>query len=79
MNPIPTPQDVRDKLSALSHAQVLALAERTAVPFTTLWKVRTGETKNPRLETVFAIWPELMVLDAPAAAADQCGGARAAA
>lgn len=60
MNTIPAPSDVRAKLAALTHAQVLALAERAGVPFTTLWKVRSGETMNPRLETVCAIWPELI-------------------
>ena len=44
----------------LSHAQMLVLAEITAVPFTTLWKIRCGVTLNPRLSTVCAIWPELV-------------------
>ena len=60
MNPIPTPIDLRSRLAALTHAQVQELARKTAVPFTTLWKVRGGETANPRLETVRAIWPELI-------------------
>lgn len=60
MTTVPTPEQVRLLLSAMSHAQVLALSDKAGVPFTTLWKVRTGETKNPRLETVCAIWPELI-------------------
>ena len=58
--PLPTPEEVRSRLSLLSHAQMLALAEITAVPFTTLWKIRGGVTMNPRLSTVCAIWPELV-------------------
>lgn len=67
MNSIPTPAELRSRLAALTHAQVQALAEKTSVPFTTLWKVRGGETSNPRLETVRAVWPELVRLEcAPA-------------
>lgn len=43
----------------LGHAQVQELSAKTRTPFTTLWKIRSGETDNPRLETVRAIWPEL--------------------
>ena len=60
MKTLPTPEEVRSRLALLSHAQMLALAEITAVPFTTLWKIRGGVTLNPRLSTVCAIWPELL-------------------
>ena len=49
---IPTPADVRGRLELLGHAQMQALARDSGVPFTTLWKIRSGETDNPRLETV---------------------------
>jgi hypothetical protein len=57
---IPTPQQIRDQLASLNHAAVQALSASSGVPFTTLWKIRSGETDNPRLETVRAIWPELI-------------------
>ena len=54
---IPSAADVRAALEKLSHAQVGELVERSAVPFTTLWKIRNGETGNPRLETVRQFMP----------------------
>ena len=56
---IPSAADVRDRLTRLSHAQMKALAASSGVPFTTLWKVRTGETKNPGVETVRQFWPHI--------------------
>lgn len=29
----------------------MALSSRSGVPFTTAWKVRSGETRNPGIET----------------------------
>ena len=57
---IPSTHDVRERLHELGHAQVQELSAKTGTPFTTIWKIRTGETDNPRLETVRAIWPELI-------------------
>lgn len=57
---IPSAADVRRRLQALSLAEVKALAGRSGVPFTTMWKVRAGETKNPGVETIRAFWPELI-------------------
>lgn len=57
--PLPTAAEVRAKLGGLAHAECKALATRTGVPFTTLWKIRSGETADPRLETVRAIWLDL--------------------
>lgn len=54
---IPSAADVRDALRPLSHAQMQDLAIRSGVPFTTLWKVRSGETENPRIETVRQFLP----------------------
>lgn len=56
---IPTPAQIRQRLEALSYAEVKALCEKRSVPFTTVWKLRSGETEDPRLETVRAIWPDL--------------------
>jgi predicted transcriptional regulator len=35
------------------------LARLSKVPFTTLWKVRSGETENPRIESVRQFLPHL--------------------
>jgi len=56
---IPSVESIRGSLQALSHAQVTALAEASAVPFTTLWKVRQGDTANPGIETVRKFMPFL--------------------
>ena len=57
---IPTSSQLRAKLNALSWAQVQELCRKTGAPFTTVWKIRSGETADPRLETVRLIWPELI-------------------
>lgn len=49
---IPPVSDLRAALEALSHSQMHELARLSGVPFTTLWKVRSGETGNPGIETV---------------------------
>lgn len=56
---IPSPAEVRQRLEKLSWAEVQALCQKCRAPFTTVWKLRSGETTDPRLETVRAIWPEL--------------------
>jgi predicted transcriptional regulator len=57
---IPSSEQIRARLHGLSHAEVRALSVRTGAPFTTLWKIRSGETADPRIETVRAIWPALV-------------------
>jgi predicted transcriptional regulator len=56
---IPSAEDVRARLSPMSYAQVQRLAELSGVPFTTLWKVRGGETKDPRIDTVRQFMPHV--------------------
>lgn len=63
---IPSPQQVRDKLAPMSQATLLSIAERSGVPVTTIIKIRNGQTPNPRIDTVRAIWPELVDDDHPA-------------
>lgn len=48
---IPTPAQVRAALKRLSHSQVVDLAKRSGLPFTTVWKIRSGTTTDPRLGT----------------------------
>lgn len=54
---IPSAAAVRARLETMKRAQLVALAKQTDVPFTTLWKIRSGETADPRLETVRKVWP----------------------
>ena len=49
---IPPLSSIRQALRELNTAQVRRLADKTKIPFTTLWKIRSGETKNPGVETV---------------------------
>jgi hypothetical protein len=49
---IPSVSDVRDSLAGLTTVQVRAIAEVAGVPFGTIWKIKTGETTNPGIETV---------------------------
>jgi predicted transcriptional regulator len=56
---IPSAEHVRHALQALTYAQTAELARISGVPFTTLWKVRSGETTDPRLETVRQFFPLL--------------------
>lgn len=48
----------------LGHAQMRQMATRSGIPFTTLWKLRSGETDNPRLETVRSLLPHLLNAEA---------------
>lgn len=49
---IPLDLDFKSRLEALGHAGVQELSKNSGVPFTTLWKIKTGETANPGIETV---------------------------
>lgn len=51
---IPSAEEVRAALAGLSFGQMQELSRLSGVAFTTLWKVRNGETVNPRLESVRA-------------------------
>lgn len=65
---IPSAAIVRERLQRLSWSEVQLLCRRTGLPFTTVWKVRTGETSDPRLETVRVLWPSLIAAPSPAPA-----------
>ena len=49
---IPPASDFQAQLAELTHAEMQGLASLSGVPFTTLWKIRDGSTKNPGIETV---------------------------
>lgn len=58
-NDIPSASEVRERLLSLSWSQVQDLCKVTGAPFTTVWKIRCGETQNPGIETIRLIWPDL--------------------
>jgi predicted transcriptional regulator len=49
---IPSAADIRDQLGGLERRQIEELARLSDVPFRTLWKIRSGETLNPGIDTV---------------------------
>ena len=55
-----TTQSFIAKVQALSFEQLRVIALDSNVPYTTLWNVHHGVTKNPRLETVQKVWPHLI-------------------
>lgn len=59
---IPSTDQIRAQLSALSLAQVERLAEASGVPQSTLIKIRYGQTANPGIETVRLFLPHLSEL-----------------
>lgn len=64
---IPAAADVQAALKRLDHAQMHELSKLSGVPFTTLWKVRAGDTANPGIETVRKFMPHVPALEAKAA------------
>jgi len=49
---IPPISVIKGRLEALTYSDMQGLAVVSDVPFTTLWKIRSGETSNPGIETV---------------------------
>ena len=49
---IPSVATIRLALRGLNHAATQRLSQLSGVPFTTIWKIRDGTTKNPGIETV---------------------------
>ncbi len=54
---IPSAQEVRAYLAGLNLAQIQALADSSGTPYTTILKIRNGETGNPGIETVAKFYP----------------------
>ena len=63
---IPSAADLRELLQTMGHAQVQEIALQSGVPFGTVWKLRSGETDNPRLQTVRSLLPHLRSATHPA-------------
>ena len=51
---IPSATEVQQRLAAYDYRRLQALASKSGVPFHTLLKIRSGETKNPGIQTVRA-------------------------
>jgi predicted transcriptional regulator len=51
-NDIPSALHVRAWLLPLAKPQLQRLSDLSGVPFGTLWKIRSGDTEDPRIETV---------------------------
>ena len=50
--PIPSAADISARLADLKSPQLQRLAELSGVPFHTLLKIKSRETKDPRIDTV---------------------------
>ncbi len=60
---------VRKALNPLTLTQLEALASMSGVPFTTIYKIKRGETTNPGIETVRKFLPHIAALLAEVKAA----------
>lgn len=49
---IPSAAEIAAQLAPLKASQIQRLAELSGVPFHTLLKIKSGETGNPRIDTV---------------------------
>lgn len=62
---IPTVDEIRDALKPFTHAPMQRLAKLSGVPFTTLWKIKDGTTKNPGVATVRQFLPHVSAAKLP--------------
>lgn len=68
---IPAAAVIREALQKLDRQEMAALASCSEIPFPTLWKIRSGETPNPGIETVRKFYDSIDLVKAgkqPAAA-----------
>lgn len=56
---IPSAAEVRALLSPLKRAQLVQLADLSGVSFNTIQKIASGETADPRLDTVKQFMPHV--------------------
>lgn len=56
---IPTPETVRQRMADLGYPEIRSLSSVSGVPFTTLLKIKSGETSNPGIGTVGMFWGHL--------------------
>lgn len=70
---IPSAADLAGRLKVLTGGQMADLARKSGVPYTTLWKIQSGVTPNPGIETVRRFLPHLPELDTTPVSAMQQG------
>jgi predicted transcriptional regulator len=56
-SPIPSAEEVRSMLDGLTLKQMEDVALRSGVPFSTIYKIKRGETRNPGIETLRQFLP----------------------
>lgn len=79
---VPTAATIREAMRPLRRSQLMRLATLSGVSFNTIQKIASGETADPRLDTVAAIVPHIAAAaadDVPAAAPVEATAADAAA
>ncbi len=54
---LPSAVEIASLLNALSYTQMVELAQSSSVPLSTLFNIRNGTTRNPRLETIRMFLP----------------------
>lgn len=62
-----TVSDLQNALKALSGRQIFELKERSGVPVATIYKIRDGQTDDPRLSTSNKLAVHLGLAVAPVA------------
>lgn len=60
---IPSAADFRARLQKLSWSDLQALCIKHETPFSTVWKIRQGQTVDPGIEMVRHLWPHLPEAD----------------
>jgi predicted transcriptional regulator len=66
---IPSAESVRSMLDGLTLKQLEGVAARSGVPFSTIYKIKRGETKNPGIETLRQFMPFIELIGADGAPA----------
>lgn len=55
--------DIRSRIAATRVSELRALAELAGVPVATLTKIKYGQTRNPRIETVIRLQDHFSLID----------------
>ena len=66
---IPSAAEIAERMADLKPPQLQKLAELSGVPFHTLLKIKSGETSNPRIDTVRQFAPFISEASGPATTA----------
>lgn len=60
---IPSGTDLAARLARLKTAQMRDVSERSDVSLKVIWQIKTGRTRNPRIDTACKLWPVLLCLE----------------